>query len=582
MSEELWPHGMEYTFGNDADEEKAKLFRSLGVTSIESYVTWQTVEERGKDQWDWSLWDKQVEILKRHNLKWVPFLIVGPAYAIPNWFRHTPDHFGCICMEHGIQSKIESLWNPALPGWIERFISEFAKRYKNAGVIESILLGIQGDYGEAIYSVSGGGWTFKYPGEYHNHPGFWCNDKYALEDYRRYFRRKYGKIRKLNRAWGTNWASFEKMDFPARGEKFIEWRAKTSSLDACGRRCWLDFVEWYRNAMTEWADWWMGLTRKYFPDTEIYLCTGGDGYPEHGSNFASQCRVAAKHNAGVRITNEGSHYATNFAITRWVSSAGKFYGAYYGFEPAAGVDEKGIVARIYNATASGARQLHEYNSNVIQSQARIDIQKAHFKYLYSAKPAVDVCVWYPNVSLTLNWQGFFEKAIALRDILDYDYLDETMLRDGALNKYKILVMVHGNIIEESDIKLIRDWVRQGGTLVALDSGELETVEGNKKYHRRMFKLSGGTKAIGRGRTVFVPVKWDNREKFIKKLNRTILKSGIIIPDGVADGVYATVLDSGKVLYLNTTEEFFKKKIILPSGKKIKTKIAPNTITEVQI
>ena len=84
--------------------------------------------------------------------------------------------------------------------------------------------------------------------------------------------------------------------------------------------------------------------------------------PPHGSNFAEQCRVAAKHKAGVRITNEASNYALNFALTRWVASAGKHYGAYYGFEPAGGVDENGIVARIYNATASGANQLFDYNA----------------------------------------------------------------------------------------------------------------------------------------------------------------------------------------------------------------------------
>ena len=36
--------GQEITFGNDCDRVAGTLFRALGVTSVESYVTWQTVE----------------------------------------------------------------------------------------------------------------------------------------------------------------------------------------------------------------------------------------------------------------------------------------------------------------------------------------------------------------------------------------------------------------------------------------------------------------------------------------------------------------------------------------------------------
>ncbi len=93
---------------------------ALGVTSIESYVTWETVEGKKEGEWDWSRWDEQVRVLKEHGLKWVPFLILGPAYSTPDWFRESSEHYGCRCLEHGIQSKVESLWNPNLPKRIDR------------------------------------------------------------------------------------------------------------------------------------------------------------------------------------------------------------------------------------------------------------------------------------------------------------------------------------------------------------------------------------------------------------------------------------------------------------------------------
>jgi len=83
------PAGMELTFGNDATPADAALFKALSVTSVESYVDWAGVEpEEGK--WDWSKWDKQVAALKAAGLKWVPFLIAGPAYATPLWFQRGP------------------------------------------------------------------------------------------------------------------------------------------------------------------------------------------------------------------------------------------------------------------------------------------------------------------------------------------------------------------------------------------------------------------------------------------------------------------------------------------------------------
>src|SRR5678815_2183975 len=71
----------------------------------------------------------------------------------------------------------------------------------------------------------------------------------------------------------------------------------------------------------------------------------------------------------VRITNEASDYRLNFSITRWVASASRQYGAYFSYEPAGGVDPRGVVARIYNATASGAKGLHYYHGNLFDSPA---------------------------------------------------------------------------------------------------------------------------------------------------------------------------------------------------------------------
>lgn len=575
ISQKEGPTNMFYTFGNDADESTALLYKSLGVTSIESYVTWETCEREGEGQWDWSHWDRQVQVLKDSGLKWVPFLIVGPAYSTPNWFRAGKDHFPCRCLEHGADSKIESLWNPNLPKWIDRFLGEFAKRYGDSGVIESVLLGIQGDFGEAIYSVSGGGWTFNIPGEYHNHAGYWCDDPYALADFRKFVQKRYKTVGAVNKSWGTGLKLFKEVDFPGRKQELSAFQRKVASGDPQARRRWIDFIDWYRAAMTEWSDWWIETTRKHFPDTPIYLCTGGDAEPRHGSNFAEQCRVSAKHGAGVRITNEASNYAVNFAITRWVASAGKHYGAYYGFEPAGAEDEKGIVARIYNASASGANQLHDYAGNVTRSKPRIDQQRAHLKHLFHVpNPIVPVAVWYPNVSLTLKWEGFLQKVATLRDYTDVDLVDETMLRTGALSRQKVLVILHGEVMETSDARLIADWIKKGGRVVVMEVPRFESVEGTDEPERVLFGDKPEGRALGKGLIVRV----EGWEALAAELGKVLGDLGLPVYDLQPDGIFGTQIAENRFLFLNTAEAESEVEIQC-KGKGTLARIAAGTITD---
>ena len=47
-------------------------------------------------------------------------------------------------------------------------------------MIESVLLGVSGIYGESIYPAGPeGGWTADRTGLYHNHGGWWAGDELA-------------------------------------------------------------------------------------------------------------------------------------------------------------------------------------------------------------------------------------------------------------------------------------------------------------------------------------------------------------------------------------------------------------------
>ena len=474
------PPGMELTYGNDASPADAALFKALSVSSVESYVDWAGVEPK-PGEWDWSKWDKRVATLQKAKLKWVPFLIAGCAYATPLWFQNGPDSHVYRCLEHGKDSKVQSLFNPRLRPQIERFLKAFADRYRDTGVIESVLLGITGIYGESIYPAGPeGGWTARLTGDYHNHHGWWAGDALAVAAFREAMRKQYPTIAALNRAWGTAHGSFDEVAtfFP---DKAPNDRAR------------VDFVEWYEQSMTDWAVFWVKATRKVFPKTEIYLCTGGDGNPFLGADFTAQTAAIAGEGAGVRITNEGSDYAHNFCITREVATATRHYGTFCGFEPASGVDSNGVIARIYNATASGARQLHDYIPNTLGgSPAALVSFRANAHFIVPRQPRLDAALYLSRETWALE-PGAIDHTLALsrvlRDASDIDFVTRRSARDGHLRQYRALVLAESAVLEPKAAAAIESWVRGGGTLVAATRPG-ETLGGrlydNTAWRERMF------------------------------------------------------------------------------------------------
>lgn len=477
------PAGMELTFGNDATPADAALFKALSVTSVESYVDWAGVEpEEGR--WDWSKWDRQVATLKAAGLKWVPFLIAGPAYATPLWFQRGSHSHVYRCLEHGRDSKVQSLFNPDWPHYVERFVKAFAARYRDAGVIESVLLGVTGIYGESIYPAGPeGGWTARLTGDYHNHGGWWAGDEFAVAAFRAAMKKKYGGIAALDKAWGTSHTSF------AGVTAFLPDKAPSDRARA-------DLAEWYQQAMTDWSALWVRATRRAMPKAEIYLCTGGDGSPFLGADFTAQTKAIAPFGAGVRITNEGSDYAANFTITREVATATRHYRTFCGFEPASGVNATGVVARIYNATASGARQLHYYTNNVLDNAAGLRNFRANAAHLVPRQPRVDAALYVPRETWALaqdSVRRWYAVARDLRDLVDVDFVTRLTVADGSLRRHRLLVLAEAPVLEPGAAAAIEKWVRRGGVLIAATRAG-ETLGGrlhdNQEWRARMLADAG--------------------------------------------------------------------------------------------
>lgn len=616
--------------------------KKAGLTSVQSYVLWAEIEkEPGK--FDFSSYDVLVEKLSQHGLKWVPFLILGPYYATPKWFQESNESVYARCVEHSKDSKIQSLWNPHLPKYVDRFISIFAGHYNDINIFESILLGISGNWGEAIYPSTG-----CFYGGFHTHPGWWCGDVYATLRFRQWAMEKYESLDLLNANWNTNFRKVEEIIFPTIKQPLKQkisypifnvipywmkprlrpiWRVTkfawnngvapyinrfrlllSRSKDMVthqDRQRWLDFVEWYQTSMTKWAEFWLKTARKYFPEEEIYLVTGGYGEPASGADFSVQTKIASKYNAGIRITNQNDSYSESFAFTRLVSSASRFYGTHFTTEEAGINQPYGVTMRIFDAVTSGAKGAYFKSiigmgsdfctgrsfsiGELTQGAINLNNNLQHFVLI---QPIVEVVFLFPNSSIiitptTLN--TIYSKLPILRDLIDFDLIDENMIANGALWKYRFLIISDGNWLRAQTLAEIRNWVRNGGILIYNKylhiSGNDDTT---KDICKLLFSRTEVPQKIDTGYTLSFNAKGQRLSEFI---SRAIYNNDKMYPwrgipeiDGKRDGVYATrFLD--KIMYYNSTNFEIRKTIIInntPQKRVFELMIKPKSITSVSL
>jgi len=512
------------------------LVKALGFNGVESYVKWDFIET-SPGVFDWSFYDAVCDELDRYGLQWFPLLIAGSAYALPQWYYDSPDSIGFSCLEHRASNPIQSIFCGTQDRYVERFLKEFGKHYGNRKTLLGVRLGPSGNYGEAQYPATGD-WGYR-AGPIHTHQGYWAADRCASPHFRKWLQGRYDGIASLNKAWQTDFASLDRI------ETF-------HPIHAVSRRQRIDFSDWYMDSMSRWCEQWAVWAREALPGAIIHQSSGGWGSIQIGTDYSYQARSMAKVKGGIRLTNEDDHFADNFAITRMASSAARFYGAPLGYEPGGFGSGRGVVARIFNTLTNGGEHLFYYHGNLFSNDQGIGQWLAFGPLLNErARPRIDVAVFYPDTAIKLDdeplryrWGSvFLVTARALRSELDYDYVSEQMIEDGALGRYKMLVFLWGHVTEKRILDRIAQWVEAGGTLVYPQRPRplLETVEG-ERYKGRIVLFPGD------------PQPPDAYAGFIRAEALKIPSLDPSIRRALAmtkpPGVYWSVLESGKLALLN--------------------------------
>ncbi len=121
-----------------------------------------------------------------------------------------------------------------------------------------------------------------------------------------------------------------------------------------------------------------------------------------------------------------------------------------------------------------------------------------------------------------------------RAVADFDMVSEQMIADGALERYKAVIMVWGNTTEKAVLDRIGDWVERGGVLFYPDrelsrEGPLQTVEGDSTVYR-------GWKAgeTGKGRAMLFAGQTEPFSAFAEYVRR-VGKGEELAPRGAGRG-----------------------------------------------
>lgn len=434
-----------------------------GVSSVEDYICWLPLEpERGR--WNWAYYDENYRELRKRGMG---YAVYPWLHFVPKWVLDSEFWDPLLCLRHRKSTWAPSIWSPKTLALFDHFYHALRDHFGDR--IAAVYVSMVCDFGEIGYPV---GMTGKLVPTDHLHPGFWCGDAHARADFRRFALKKYGTLEKLNMAWSTAFRTPGAIDYP-------EWAycgGYTFPETVQGRRRRLDFAEWYLGSMVDFAGKVAAVSRRYFPRTPHEIKIGfGSERLEFGSDVTAYMKRSKTDGYTVRST----HGKLPMFFYRRFSTAAKFYGVPLVTEPPSGVSRYEEVDRIFKDATSGTTEYFDYPANLLHAT---DLFSRFGRYMAGKHSLTDIAFFYPSTDHWLqpeenNPPALLAACAAARDFFDWDLMDERLVRDGALDRYRVLVWPAGRVVPADVFAHIRRWVERGGVLIRAAAGDLEAVDG---------------------------------------------------------------------------------------------------------
>jgi hypothetical protein len=567
------------------EEDNFKKCRELGFTVFQTDSDHLSTNEIEDGQWDWSSYDQILERVHSAGARWMFF----PHFAFPPaWYKRNNEFERLRCLEHDETIEAFSIWDEKSVEFLNKGFKALAEHYgSGTDNIYGLFLGVHGDYGECMFPaacrINAEGqkqdWLDRF-GNIHNHYGYWCGDNLAREDFRECMLKKYYGLENLNKNWLTSFKTENDITYPTNCEK---------------KRFWLDFIRWYLDSMVKYSCEVVMAANKYFPDSFKLLPLGAeDEDPRLGQDYSRLVKMAKEQGIKVRSTHGGFRPFAANATSQLVhiSTACKHYGVPFWSEPPSNIDPERLVSRIFESICCGAEGYWDWHSNPMKPENE-EILKKYHHLLVQDKPIVEVAILFPQSYHYLHPEQSYPEAFLqlgqeIRDFVHFDIVDENLIADGALDSYRYLIHLQGNVFEKTTLDKIDSWVKNGGVFCALLEGSMETVEDNtdleESFHFDFSKSCSNITQVGDGAICTLKGGTKSKKEYYQMLHNVMYvknpgKSGktVISIDTETDGVYSVILESGRALLYNSTDQTKQKTV---NGRDYK--LPPISIVEIPL
>ena len=507
--------------------------KNMGLVANEDYVAWGAVE-REPGQWLWKQHDAMEKTLHQAGLKYV---VYDWVHFPPVWLRDKQKEQCTLmrCLEHGQEANYLSIFDPRTIEWYDHFYKNLHEHFGSR--IDDVYACILGPYGEGNYPLKVPDWV----NMGHCHEGYWCGDRFAIQAFQIAMKRRYFDIAKLNDAWGSSYHSFDDILPPMElsNEKFKP--APEAFAAPQDKRRWLDFITWYHQAIIDFAEQSIRTVLKYFPPDKVRAKPGGSAAGVNPIAWGTYCPGYAKMAQPYRIVLQPADCQGAVFADKWVGTAYQFYGVKECTEPAGNLDDKTFVRRMFSDASIGASQFFTYEFE----RHTTNMQK--YIHLLSGKSGdTEIALFCPTTFYRLggSLQPTIQAAYPLRDLCEFDVLDELLIADGALttNRYKALIIFQARIVDQPILDKIDAFQRAGGKVIAAGNSPIHNVEN---------KLWSGSSTIKR----VAPLA--KKQDWLKELSAQL--SGHKGVDGEMDGLW-TCRRGDQLFIFNATSNLVEKKI----------------------
>jgi len=412
--------------------------QAMGASSIEDYVCLDVIEP-AKGRTNFAPHIANASACGRLKLG---YAIYPWVHFYPEWVEKEEGFTGYTNLADGTTCRQPSGWAPCTTRLVEHFYKIMGGRLGR--YVDAVYVTDCAEYGELGYPL---GYTKWLRQDDNAKLGWWCGDPYARGDFRQQALEQYKTVKQINQSWGTSFASEDQIAYPPIG--LLKNNKDPRQLTPQQRRWILDFVYWYQEASPRRVKMFMKIAQAAFPKAACEIKLGhGNESAVMGHSYTSACRILK---GTPRLSIRSTHAAVSYFHVKRVATPARFYGFRFLTEPPGTIKPERMAERIFTDACCGVSAYFDYTQNPAAAGEAFSKNIG----LLDGRPAiVDVALLFPEADHYLRIQpgypgGLLEVANAVRDVADYDVVDERLIADGALRNYAILVIAGHPLIEES-------------------------------------------------------------------------------------------------------------------------------------